>query len=422
MTWLGVRVPTVLVEERQFRALLLSQVLSIIGDRVMMVVLPFVVLSNGGDVRDVALVAIAQFVPVLVLSLPAGVVADRFSRKTLLIATDLVRCACQLAAAVLHFSGDAGVALLVVVAVVHGTAGALFGPAFSGLLPTTVSPRNLQAANSMRGLAFSSGSIAGPMLAGLVVGTSGGAGAALCLDAATFAVSSALLVSLQPAGSPSQSSLRSARGTFAAFREGWGEVRSRPWVMAFLGGSAAYHVAVLPAVFVVGPVVMMDHAQGARSWAIVIACFGAGSVVGDLLLLRWRPRRAMGTATLMLAGASCQAAIIGSGLGVWSIGALEFVAGIFVAGAFTLWETALAENVQPSSLSRVFSYDHVTSAGLIPVGNLAVGLMTEAIGVHSMLTSMSVIGVSAALAAFAVPQVRSLTRGPDRSGAMHGVT
>ncbi len=111
-----------------------------------------------------------------------------------------------------------------------------------------------------------------------------------------------------------------ATGHFwASLREGWSEVRSRSWVMSFLLGMAVYHVVVLPSIFVIGPVLAQQEMDGARSWALISAGFGAGCVLGDLLLLRWRPRFALRVASLMLVGASCQAAVIASGLGTWGI-------------------------------------------------------------------------------------------------------
>jgi MFS family permease len=123
-----VRLPAVLRDEPQFRLLFGSQVLSVLGDRVTSVVLPFAVLSVGGGVGEVALVSAAQFLPFAVLALPAGVWADRLDRKRILIASDLVRLCTQLTA---------------------------------GLLPATVSALHLQPANALRGLTFSIGAIAG---------------------------------------------------------------------------------------------------------------------------------------------------------------------------------------------------------------------------------------------------------------------
>src|SRR4051794_9031881 len=276
--------PAVLREEPQYRLLFGSQVLSILGDRVTGIAMPFAVLSIGGGVGDVALTSAAQFLPFVVLALPAGVWADRWDRKRILVASDGVRLVCQVVAALLLLTGAAHVGHLVVLAAAYGAADAFFAPAFSGLLPTTVTPANLQPANALRGLSFSVGSIVGPVVAGLLIAFAGGPGGALLFDAATFAVSIALLVPLRAGVVEAVVSAEDPAATtdhfWTSLREGWGEVRSRSWVLAFLGGFAAYHVIVLPAIFVIGPVLMEEELDGARSWAIIVACFGVGSVLG----------------------------------------------------------------------------------------------------------------------------------------------
>jgi hypothetical protein len=407
------RVPAVLRDEPQYRLLFTGQVLSILGDRVTMVVLPFAVLAVGGDVSDVAIVSAAQFLPFAILALPAGVWADRHNRKRIIITSDVTRFLCQLTAGLLLVTDTAQVTHLVVLAAVYGAADAFFAPAFTGLLPGTVSPVNLQPANALRGLSYSTGSILGPVLGGLLVALAGPGGAFL-FDAATFAVSIVCLVPLRPRVVADVMHGEDPEATTTHFltslKEGWTEVRSRSWVTAFLGGMASYHVIVLPAIFVLGPVLAADELDGAKSWAIITAGFGLGSVLGDLLLLRWRPAFALRVASLMLVGASCQAAFIGSGLGTWAIAGLEVLAGVCVTGTFTLWETSLQEHVPDRALSRVSSYDYLTSAGLIPVGNLTIGMVSAAVGVKPTLYVMTALGVTAALVIASVPAVRRLPR------------
>jgi len=411
----GLRLPAVLREEPQYRLLFGSQAFSILGDRVTSVALPFAVLATGGAVGDVALVSAAQFLPFVVLALPAGVWADRLDRKRILIVSDLVRLVCQLVAAFLLLGGGATVPTLVTIAAVYGAADAFFAPAFTGLLPATVSPVNLQPANALRGLAFSLANIGGPIVAGLLIAYAGGPGGALLFDALTFAVSIGLLLPLRPRVVEEvlheEDPTATTRHFWMSLREGWGEVRSRSWLVAFLAGMSVYHVVVLPSIFVIGPVLMARELDGARSWAVITASFGVGNVLGDLLFLRWRPRFALRVASLLLVGSSCQAAMIGSGLGTWGIGALELLAGVCVTGAFTLWETSLGEHVPARSLSRVSSYDYLATAGVIPLGNLMAGAASAAYGLHATLLAMTVIGVAASLAVAAVPAVRTLPRG-----------
>ncbi|WP_426562419.1 MFS transporter [Angustibacter sp. McL0619] len=418
-----VRLPSVLREEPQYRLLFTGQALSILGDRVMMVVLPFAVLAVGGHVGDVAIVSVAQFLPFAVLALPAGVWADRLNRKTIVVASDVTRFVCQLTAGLLLVTGTAHVLHLAVLAAVYGAADAFFAPAFTGLLPGTVSPINLQPANALRGLSYSTSSIVGPVLAGFLVAFAGGPAGAFLFDAATFAISVACLIPLRPRvvadGLHDEDPNASTTHFLTSLKEGWAEVRSRPWVTAFLGGMASYHAIVLPAIFVLGPVLAAEEMNGARSWAIITAGFGVGCVLGDLLLLRWRPQFALRVASLMLIGASCQAAFIGSGLGEWAIAGLEVLAGICVTGTFTLWQTSLQEHVPDRALSRVSSYDYLTSTGLIPLGNLTVGFVTAAIGLHHALLAMTVLGVTAAVAIAAVPAVRRLPRAAASAAADH---
>ena len=324
------RLPAVLRDEPQYRLLFGSQVLSILGDRVTAVAMPFAVLAIGGGVAEVAMVSAAQFLPFVVLALPAGVWADRLDRKKILIASDLARLVCQLVTATLLLGGGATVPALVGLAAVYGAADAFFAPAFSGLLPSTVTPANLQPANALRGLSFSIGSVAGPVIAGLLIAFAGGPGGALLFDAATFAISVALLLPLRPRmveqAMHEEDPTATTNHFWTSLRQGWGEVRSRSWVLGFLASISAYHLIVLPAIFVIGPVLMDRELDGADSWAVVVACFGVGAILGDLLFMRWRPRYAMRVASLLLVGASCQAAFIGSGLGTWGIGALEVLA------------------------------------------------------------------------------------------------
>ena len=410
-----VRIPAVLREEPQYRLLFGSQVLSILGDRVTSIAMPFAVLSVGGGVGDVALTSAAQFLPFVLLALPAGVWADRWDRKQILITSDAVRLVTQAIAAVLLLTDTARVPQLVVLAAVFGAADAFFAPAFSGLLPTTVTPANIQPANALRGLTFSLGNVVGPVVAGLLIAYAGGPGSALLFDAATFAVSVVLLLPLRPAVVSEALAEEDPTATTTSFgtslREGWHEVRSRPWVLGFLSGFSVYHAVVLPAIFVVGPVLMLEEYDGARSWALVTALFGLGNILGDVLLLSWRPSHALRVGALMLVGASCQAAIIGSRLPVWWIGGLELLTGICVTGMFTLWETSLGEHIPSGALSRVSSYDYLSTTGVIPLGNVLVGLAAATFGLFPSLYGMSAIGIVVALLVLRLPSVRHLPRG-----------
>src|SRR6476646_7059119 len=409
---LGRLVPEVLRTEPQFRLLFGGQVLSLVGDRVMLVALPFAVLEAGGGIEAVGLGVAAQLVPFLVFAVIGGVLSDRGDRRRVLIISDLARLVVQGAAGALLVTGAATPVLLGGLAVLYGAGDAFFQPAFTGLLPQTVShPGQLQPANALRGMSFSVSSIAGPVIAGVLVAGIG-AGAALLFDAASFGVSVACLLRLRPrvaAAAPEET----PPPFVEAMRAGWREVRSRRWIVAGLGAMCAYHGIVLPAVFVLGPVTISERLGGPGAWAAVVVAFGIGSILGDVARLRFRPRHALLVAGLALIGASCQAAVYGSGVGLVAMCVLQCASGVGVTLFFTLWEVSLQEHVPGEALSRVSSFDYLASTALMPVGAAVVGPIAAAAGTQETLLAMSAIGVACALAFLAVPEVRRLPRPED---------
>jgi MFS family permease len=409
MTALRALVPEVLRSEPQFRLLFGGQVLSLVGDRVMLVALPFAVLEAGGGIGAVGLVVGAQLVPFLVFAVVGGVVSDRGDRRLVLVASDVARLVVQAAGGTLLLADAATPLTLGVLAALYGTADAFFQPAFTGLLPQTVShPGQLQPANALRGLSFSVSSITGPAVAGVLVAAIG-AGAAMLFDAGSFAVSVACLLALRPRVA-AEGVEETPPPFVSAVHAGWREVRTRPWIVAGLGAMCAYHGIVLPAVYVLGPVTVSQNLGGPGAWAAVVVSFGAGSVLGDVLLLRIRPRRALRVAGLALVLASCQAAVYGSGLALVGMCALQLLAGVGVTAFFTLWEVSLQEHVPRDALSRVSSFDYLAATALMPVGTALAGPIAAALGTQATLLGMSAIGVACALAFLSVRQVRDLPR------------
>ncbi len=388
-----------------FRLLFWGQALSTVGDRITPVAIAFAVLELG-DATDLGVVLAAGGIPFALFAIAGGVVSDRVGRREVMVASDVTRALAQALTASLLLSGQAEVWMLVVLSAVYGTAAAVFMPAMMGLIPQTVEPERLQQANALLGFTRSVATVAGPALAGIVVALSG-PGEAIALDAATFAISALCLVALRPAEG-ARHDVDDEDRFVARMRAGWREVRARPWLSYGLVAMAAYHVCVLPAVFVLGPVLAEDELSGATSWATIVTCFGLGTVIGNLLALRMRLRRPVFVAAAALVGAATQAAIIGSGLGTAGIAALELVAGVAVSLFFTLWDTSIQAQVPAHAVSRVSSYDFAVSLGLMPIGMAVAGPAADAFGVQTTLFGMSALGVVAALAWLAAPGVRGV--------------
>ena len=375
-----------------FRLLFVGQALSVVGDRITPVAIAFAVLGLG-SATDLGLVMAAGGIPFALFALAGGVWADHVGRRRVMLASDIIRAVAQTVTAVLLLTGNAEVWMLAVLSFVYGTAAAVFMPALIGLIPQTVGHERLQEANGLLALTRSVAERRRPgagrrdhrrvrdgrgdrRRCGDVRGERAVPGA----DAAERRARGR-----GGAGATRPPTSRSSPGCAS----GWHEVRSRTWLMWGLIAMSVYHVFVLPSVFVLGPTLADSQLDGASSWAAIVACFGVGGVLGNVVALRIPLRRPVFIAALALVGASTQAAIIGSGLGTVGIAALELLAGVCVALFFTLWDLSIQEQVPAHAVSRVSAYDFSVSLGLMPLGMAMSGPIAEWLGLQATLIGMS---------------------------------
>jgi MFS family permease len=401
--------PAVLRRGEPFRLLFLGQALSVVGDRITPIALAFAALELG-SATDLGLIFAAGTIPYALFALMGGVLADRLGRREVMLAADVLRTVVQGVLAVLLLTGVAEIWMMVVLSALYGVGAAAFFPALNGLISQAVRGEHLQQANALLALTRSVANVTGPTLAGLIVALIG-TGEAIAFDALTFAVS-ALCLFLLPAMPVDRSLQAHDAGMVSQLRAGWREVVTRTWLWRGLLAISAYHVFVLPAVYVLGPALADRQLNGASSWAFIVASFGVGTVAGNVIALRAPVQRPILVAACALVVGSTQALIIGSGLGTLGIGLLEAVAGVAVALFFTFWDMSLQEQVPPGAVARVSSYDFTVSLGLMPIGLALAGPVSDALGLEKTLRFMSAVSILVALGWLAAPSVRRLRRPP----------
>jgi MFS family permease len=364
------------------------------------------VLELTGSASDLGIVLAARTVPLVVFLLAGGVWADRLPRRALMVATDVVRLAAHGLMAALLIAGGAEVWTLATLAGIAGAASAFFNPAISGIMPAVVSTERLQQANALRGISEAVGRIAGPALAGVLV-VAVGPGWALAVDAATFGVSALFLALI---AMPRHVAV--ARQPFLKdLREGWDDFRARTWLWTTVASTTVGNM-LFAAYFVLGPLVADRELGGAGAWALIVSGFGAGLVLGGLLLLRIDPRRPALVATFAVAFYTLPLAFLAVPAPALLTAVGGVLAGAGLAVANNLWETTQQRHVPPELLSRVSSYDWFGSLAAVPVGMLLWGPIADRIGVGTALWLAFALQLSTILALFAVREIRELPRRP----------
>ena len=385
-----------------FRRLLAAAAISWFGDRMVTVALAFAVLAIDGSASSIGIVLAARTGAQLVCLLIGGVVADRVSRRAIMVAADVSRLVTQGLLAGLVIAGTAEVWTVALLAGLGGAASGFFSPASVGLMPAIVGPERLQQANGLRATAMSAGEIGGPVLAGVLVAAVG-AGWALAVDAATFGASAVLL-----AGAPVPARAeRAAASLWQEFREGWTIFRDTTWVWTFVLWASLANVT-WGAWSVLGPVVAQRDLGGAAAWGAINAALGVGALLGAVGAIRQMPHRPILAAALTGFTQVPALALLAAGAPVVAvaIGALAFGVGMMFGNA--VWESALQRHIRPDALSRVSAYDWFGSFAFSPIGFAIWGPIAAGVGIGGALWISGAVSVVSTVALLFVRDVRRL--------------
>jgi predicted MFS family arabinose efflux permease len=399
----GVPDSLAVLRERDYRLLFCGNAASLLGDGMVNVALAFAVLELGGSASAVGLVFASRTLSLVACLLIGGVVADRISRRAVMVGADLTRLASQGVLGALLITGGAHVWTLALLSGVTGAATGFFNPASTGLMPLVVAPDQLQQANGLRATAMAAGEILGPTVAGVLVATTS-PGWALAIDAATFAVSAAFLsrLRLPPLAA------REAATFLQDLRSGWGAFRKRTWVWSFVIAAALGNM-VWGAWSVLGPVVAERDLGGAAAWGAALSAMGVGGVLGGVAAIRVRPRRPM---VLVVATAPIYAvplALLALRVPVGVLAVATFVSGVSLMLGNTVWESTLQRHIPAEALSRVSSYDWFGSLAFAPLGYTLWGPISVAIGIDASLWLAFALWVVVLGSLIAVPDIRRLT-------------
>jgi MFS family permease len=413
----GYRAAVGQLRDGNFARLFSARFVSTFGSAMAPIAMAFAVLDLTGSPRLVGYVIASQSVAQIAVQLFGGALADRWSRRRLIVFADLLAASSQATMAFLLLSGTAEVWQLSVLMALNGVGFALHWPAAVGLVPQVVEREKLQPANALLSLAQSGAFGLGGACAGVLVALVG-AGVAIAVDAATFGVSAVLMVGMRP-----RPQVR-ARGSslLAELRDGWREFVSHRWLWVIVAQFSLVVAAWNGGFMVVGPVVAARTLGGPVAWGWVAGAFGAGLLTGGVLGM-WLPvRHPMLVASVCVFTFALPLVLLTGPAPVPAIAAGAFVAGVGGELFGVLWNTALHTHVAPEALSRVSAYDILGSIALAPVGEAIAGPLVEGIGSRATLWLAAACITVPTVAVLFVRDVRALrsSRPEDRAGPLPG--
>jgi MFS family permease len=392
---------------RDFALLWTGMTISIVGDGIYMVALPFLVYQISNLPTALAAVGAAWTIPQVVFLLLAGVVTDRFERKRVLIGSDLVRALAIGAAGALSVADVLELWHLYILVAIFGAGEAFFMPAFGAIVPEVVPKDQLVEANSLDQFVRPIGMrLAGPVIGGLVV-VAAGPGEAFLIDAVTFVFSAVMVMAMRRRKRPVVSSSTSVA---IELREGFGFIRSKPWLWGGLLATALGQFAFYGPWVVLVPFVIRNSLDGgASNYGLVLAGGGVGAILISIVIgQRGQPHQPVVFVLSLWAMATFALAGFGVSQTLWH----PIVVAVLLMGGITagqiVWGTLQHRFVPNELLGRVSSVDWLVSTSLLPLSFLVAGPAGEAFGARRTLIVAGIAGAAAMLGCLLIPGIGDL--------------
>jgi len=383
---------------RAFRWYWFAQWPVLLGTWMQVVALGYFVFQVTGSQTAVGVVAAADGLPAVVFSLAGGVIADRVTRRRILVVTQSVLGLSAASLAVLAISGWASFGSIIAVAIVFGAADSVDLPTRQALIADLVDRQLLVSAVALGSVAMSATRIVGPSLAGVLIATVG-PGACFATLALAYVVPVAVLITVIPDIAPLPR--RAGSTAWADVAEGLRAVVADPLVrslaacvaaLAFLGVSYMPYLPVLAKI---------QLHSGAQVLGLLYSTGGIGGLVAGLLVA------SLGRSTVrvrLLLGGGCIYAISLFTLSHAHVLATALPALVGISFGFLAMNTSMTTLLQTETdarlRGRLLGVYTMMFAGLQPLGTLAYGMigravpLFDAIGVGALIVGVVAVAVA----------------------------
>ena len=424
---------------RDFRLLWASEAVSVLGDQFHFVAMSWLVISLTGSGLALGTVLIAVGVPRAILLVPFGVVADRRSPRTMMLASHVARALVVGAIAILVITGNASIPALAALGALFGCADAAYMPAQQAFLPRTLDAERLPSANALLQGTMQLASIAGPPIAGVVVAIAG-AGSAFAVDAASFVFAGVLVALITSAAAVAVAATTPAaaagapRGATSAYADVAADAAAPAesfrdalaggirYVAADAGIRTMLLLSLVLNFALNGPAAVgmpwlaeRRFDAGPAGLGLMAAAWAAGALAGTVLAGSLRLERGGRIVLAGIAAAGVSMAVVGLAPWMPVVVLAMAVMGLAIGYVNVVAISWLQARVAPAMAGRVMSVVMLMGFGITPLSLGLAGALID-LDATAMFTGAGILVLGAAALAVALGASR-LFDGPPRQAA-----
>lgn len=372
---------------RDYRLLFAAVGIEVFGTGMWTIVMVFQVLALDDSPLALSAVATGLSVGLFAFSILGGVVADRFSKRRIIIKVQGCTAAVMAVVAVLSLSGRIELWHVGVASFAMGAGSAFFYPAYSAYLPQVLPPEQLLAANGLEGaLRPAMGSGLGPALGGVVVGAFFPA-IGTVIVAASYTIAFAITLFLtrrDETTEPSQPDDRT--NVWGDLKAGIRYVAGTRWLLWTLIFGSSLALIIQGPIEVLLPFLTRERFEDAEAtFGILLAAFGIGGAVGSLVVSSLTlPRRYL---TFMIAcwgGGTLPLVLIGFADNLLLMLTALFIVGAATGAGVVIWGTLLQRLVPLDMIGRVASLDFFVSIAFMPISIAVAGPLSLVVPIPTL--------------------------------------
>lgn len=379
-----VRSPFAVLRHRDFRLYWVGQCISLVGTWMQRVAQSWLVLELTGSPFLLGAVGALQFTPILLLSLPAGALADRFPRRKLVIVTQAAAMVLAFTLGFLTLSGRVRVGHIMVLAALLGAVSSFDTPARQSMIMDLVGREDILNAVALNSTSFNVARLLGPSLAGALIAATG-TGWAFVANGVSFlaVIASLCLMRVEEHPRPGRAALFGDIGAGLSYL-----AHSPPVLAVFLTVGLISMLAMNFQVLL--PVLAREELRtGSEGFGFLLSAQGAGALVGSVTLAALsaggpRPRLLWGAQLTFTGLVTLLGAVTGGpfcfGLSFGVLVPLLVAAGWAMITFTALANSAIQVSVPPEMRGRAMSVYVMLMQGTAPLGNLISGGLAEGLG------------------------------------------
>lgn len=372
---------------------LISQAISLFGSSLVQYAITWHITLTTKSGVYATLAILCGFLPTFLLSPFAGVWADRYNRKILIVLADGGIALSTLVLAVLWMGGYQEIWLLLAVMAVRAFGSAIQQPCINAMLPSVVPNDQLTRVNGINGSLQSLIMLVSPMLSGALMGFAS-LSSIFFIDVMTAIAAIGVLIFLfQLPEKIIEENVRTAGGGYLSeLKEGFTYILSTPFLRNFFAIAIVLWLMTGPIAFLTPLQVARNYGDDVWRLTAVEVAFSAGMLGGGLIISVWGGFKnrvhTIALAAIVMAIGSC---VLGVAIPFWSYLIAMVVIGLMLPAYNTPAIVLLQEKVEPRYIGRVFGVMTMLSSSLLPVGMLAFGPLADYVPIEYLLVATGLV-------------------------------